>query len=150
MTVGERIAAEARAWLGTPHVNMAKVKGVGVDCGMLLIGVLEGAQIIKPDTISIAPYSNMWHLSHSEEWFLRYVQKYCNEVTDLRIGDFLLYKYGRCISHAAIYIGHGKVIPKCKTSCFMTAAGSRGLSISTDGEAIKYEFFQGSEYRYSG
>ena len=77
---------------------------------MLLIGVLEGAQIIKPDTISIAPYSNMWHLSHSEEWFLRYVQKYCNEVTDLRIGDFLLYKYGRCISHAAIYIGHGKVI----------------------------------------
>lgn len=110
MTIGARIAVEARTWLGTPHVNMAKVKGVGVDCGMLLIGVLEGAQIIKSDTISIAPYSNMWHLSHSEEWFLRYVQKYCNEVTDLRIGDFLLYKYGRCISHAAIYIGHGKVI----------------------------------------
>lgn len=110
MTVGERIAAEARAWLGTPHVNMAKVKGVGVDCGMLLIGVLEGAQIIKPDTISVAPYSNMWHLSHSEEWFLRYVQKYCDEVTDLQIGDFLLYKYGRCISHAAVYIGQDRVI----------------------------------------
>lgn len=110
MTVGERIVAEARAWLGTPHVNMAKVKGVGVDCGMLLIGVLEGARIIKTDTINIAPYSNMWHLSHSEEWFLRYVQKYCNEVTDLQIGDFLLYKYGRCISHAAIYIGQDKVI----------------------------------------
>lgn len=110
MTVGERIAAEARTWLGTPHVNMAKVKGVGVDCGMLLIGVLEGARIIKTDTINIAPYSNMWHLSHSEEWFLRYVQKYCNEVTDLQIGDFLLYKYGRCISHAAIYIGQDKVI----------------------------------------
>lgn len=110
MTIGERIAVEARMWLGTPHVNMAKVKGAGVDCGMLLIGVLEGARIIRPNTINIAPYSNMWHLSHSEEWFLRYVQKYCNEVTDLRIGDFLLYKYGRCISHAAIYIGHGKVI----------------------------------------
>lgn len=110
MTVGERIAAEAQTWLGTPHVNMAKVKGVGVDCGMLLIGVLEGARIIRPDTISIAPYSNMWHLSHSEEWLLRYVQKYCDEVTDLQIGDFLLYKYGRCISHAAIYIGQDKVI----------------------------------------
>lgn len=110
MTVGERIVAEAQTWLGTPHVNMAKVKGVGVDCGMLLIGVLEGARIIKTDTINIAPYSNMWHLSHSEEWFLRYVQKYCNEVTDLQIGDFLLYKYGRCISHAAIYIGQDKVI----------------------------------------
>lgn len=110
MTVGERIAAEARTWLGTPHVNMAKVKGVGVDCGMLLIGVLEGARIIKPGTIYIAPYSNMWHLSHSEEWFLRHVQKYCTKVTDLQSGDFLLYKYGRCISHAAIYIGQDKVI----------------------------------------
>lgn len=98
MTIGERIAVEARTWLGTPHVNMAKVKGVGVDCGMLLIGVLEGAQLIKPDTISIAPYSNMWHLSHSEEWFLRYVQKYCDEVTDLQIGDFY------CTSTAAAYL----------------------------------------------
>ena len=50
------------------------------------------------------------HLSHSEEWFLRYVQKYCDEVTDLQIGDFLLYKYGRCISHAAVYIGQDRVI----------------------------------------
>lgn len=103
MTVGERIAAEARAWLGTPHVNMAKVKGVGVDCGMLLIGVLEGAQIIKPDTISVAPYSNMWHLSHSEEWFLRYVQKYCDEVTDLQIGDFVVQVRSLHISCSSIY-----------------------------------------------
>ena len=31
---------EAYTWLGTPHRNFAKIKGVGVDCGMLLIGCL--------------------------------------------------------------------------------------------------------------
>ena len=40
MTDGEKIAAAAMPWLGTPHVNQARVKGIGVDCGMLLIGAL--------------------------------------------------------------------------------------------------------------
>ena len=37
MTDGEKIAKEAAAWLGTPHINGAKVKGRGVDFCMLLI-----------------------------------------------------------------------------------------------------------------
>lgn len=44
---GEKIALAAREWLGTPHVNGARVKGKGVDCGMLLIGALEDAGVIK-------------------------------------------------------------------------------------------------------
>ena len=65
MTGGEKIAKAAYEWLGTPHVNMAKVKGVGVDCGMLLIGTLEDAGLIKPGDIVIKPYSNEWHLHRS-------------------------------------------------------------------------------------
>ena len=38
MTDGEKIAKAAAEWLGTPHINGAKVKGRGVDCGMLLMG----------------------------------------------------------------------------------------------------------------
>lgn len=47
MTDGEKIAKAAAAWLGTPHINGAKVKGRGVDCGMLLIGCAEDAGLLK-------------------------------------------------------------------------------------------------------
>lgn len=110
MTDGEKIAKAAAAWLGTPHINGAKVKGRGVDCGMLLIGCVEDAGLLKKDSVQIEPYSNEWHLHHSEEWFLSYVQKYCDEVEDIQPGDFLLYQFGRCISHGAVYAGKGRVI----------------------------------------
>lgn len=47
MTDGEKIAKAAESYIGTPHVNGAKVKGAGIDCGMLLIASLEDAGIIK-------------------------------------------------------------------------------------------------------
>lgn len=112
MTDGEKIAAAAMPWLGTPHVNQARVKGIGVDCGMLLIGALEDAGLIEMGAIEIAPYSNEWHLHHSEEWFLSYVKKYCVPITeaDMAIGDFLMYQFGRCVSHGGIYIGNNQII----------------------------------------
>lgn len=112
MTDGEKIAAAARTWLGTPHVNQARVKGIGVDCGMLLIGALEDAGLIDKGAIKIAPYSNEWHLHHSEEWFLSYVKKYCIPVTetDMAVGDFLMYQFGRCVSHGGIYVGDNQII----------------------------------------
>ena len=103
------IVKEAYTWLDTPHINGAKVKGKGVDCGMLLIGCMEGAGIIEENAIKIPPYSNEWHLHHSEEWFKHYVEQYCDLVTEMQEGDFLLYQYGRCCSHGAIYMGNGIV-----------------------------------------
>lgn len=64
---GEKIALAAREWLGTPHVNGARVKGKGVDCGMLLIGAMEDAGVIKKDAIKIAPYSPEFHLHNRRE-----------------------------------------------------------------------------------
>lgn len=109
MDKGKAIAAAALAWLGTPHINGARAKGHGVDCGMLLIASLEGAGVVGQDAIDIAPYSNEWHLHHSEEWFLHYVQTYCYEVDKMQPGDFLLYQFGRCISHGGVYVGGGMV-----------------------------------------
>lgn len=106
------IVKEAYTWLGTPHVNQAKVKGYGVDCGMLLIACLEGAGYVEKDKIKIPPYSNEWHLHHSEEWFLHVVERYCAEIPleDIQPGDFLLYKFGRCVSHGGIYVGDNHII----------------------------------------
>lgn len=105
MDKGKAIADAALTWLGTPHINGARAKGHGVDCGMLLIAALEGAGVVDQNAIDIAPYSNEWHLHHSEEWFLHYVQTYCYEVDKMQPGDFLLYQFGRCISHGGVYVG---------------------------------------------
>ena len=107
--MGRKIADAALEYLGTPHVNQAKVKGKGVDCGMLLIASLEDAGAVAKDSIEIAPYSNEWHLHHSEEWFKGYIEKYCDKVEELQEGDFVLYQYGRCASHGAVYVGNGIV-----------------------------------------
>lgn len=107
---GKDIAKAACEWIGTPHVNNAKVKGIGVDCGMLLIAALEDSGTIKKDDIKIKPYSNEWHLHRDEEWFKSYVEQYCDKVDDLQVGDFLLYQYGRCVSHGAVYIGNNTVV----------------------------------------
>ena len=106
------IVKEAYTWLGTPHVNQAKVKGKGIDCGMLIIACAEGAGLIEKDSIKIPPYSNEWQLHHSEEWFLRVVETYCKKIPmdEIQPGDFLLYRFGRCVSHGAVYVGDGRVI----------------------------------------
>lgn len=110
-TIGQRIADAALAWLGTPYVNNAMAKGYGVDCAYLLVAALIESGAIAADTLHIEAYSNEWHLHRSEEKYLKYIQQVADEVHgEPQIGDFLLYQYGRCVSHGAVYIGNGKVV----------------------------------------
>lgn len=142
---GKDIAKAACEWIGTPHVNNAKVKGIGVDCGMLLIAALEDSGTIKKGDIKIKPYSNEWHLHRDEEWFKSYVEQYCDKVDDLQVGDFLLYQYGRCVSHGAVYIGNNTVVH---------ALVDRGVILSNINETIFFDAKGKSRlrgiYRYRG
>lgn len=106
---GKKIAAAALDWLGTPHVNAARVRGKGIDCAKLCMAATEDAGLLPVGTIVAEGYSNEWHLHQSGEKMLEYFQAYCTEVTELQPGDFLLYQYGRCISHAGVYIGNGTI-----------------------------------------
>lgn len=42
------IVAEARTWLGTPFHHQARLKGVGVDCAGLIIGVARETGLVAP------------------------------------------------------------------------------------------------------
>ena len=108
---GAKIAEAAKSWLGTPHINNARVKGKGVDCAQLLVGSLEDCGTIQKGEITAPPYSSEWHLHRSEEKLLQQVRARCQEVAaeEMQPGDFLLYQYGRCVSHAAVYCGDGIV-----------------------------------------
>ena len=46
---GEQVVAQARAWLGTPYHHQARLRGVGVDCIGLLIGVCRELGTVAPD-----------------------------------------------------------------------------------------------------
>lgn len=111
MITGKKVVKTAKTWLNTPHVNGARVKGVGVDCGQFLIAVAEESGAVPVGTVNPPPYSNVWHLHRSEPFFERLTQAYCDPVKgDIQAGDYLLYQYGRCVSHGGIYDGNGHVI----------------------------------------
>lgn len=61
------IVAEARTWVGTPFHHQARIKGVGVDCAGLVIGVARGLGLVpegfdvtgyqrSPDGVSLVAY----------------------------------------------------------------------------------------------
>lgn len=45
----QRIVEEAREWIGTPYVHQGRVKGVGVDCAGLIIGVGKNLGLMDKD-----------------------------------------------------------------------------------------------------
>lgn len=110
--IGLAIAREAMNWLGTPHVDNSMAKGHGVDCAHLMLGVMIDANLIGEGDLRIEHYSNEWHLHRSEDKFLKYMDRigYEVDIDDMQVGDFILYQYGRCISHGAIYIGDNMVV----------------------------------------
>jgi NlpC/P60 family putative phage cell wall peptidase len=98
----ERVVAEAQKWLGTPFHHEARLLGVGVDCLQLLIAVYQGAGIIKgvPDE----RYTRDWHMHKSEERYLAGVERFFVKTEEALQGNAALFRFGRCISHAAIII----------------------------------------------
>jgi cell wall-associated NlpC family hydrolase len=105
----KRAVNEALSWLGTPYHHMGRVKGAGVDCGMLLAEVFERAGLVEH--IEVDYYSSDWHLHHEEEIYLSIVERFAHKVDREPLpGDIVLYKFGRCVSHGAIVVEWPTVI----------------------------------------
>lgn len=108
MTTRKDVVEEAKSWLGTPYHHLAKIKGAGVDCGQLLIGVYSNVGLI-PD-IETGYYPNDWHFHRSEEQYIGWVSKYAKPTDNPKVGDVMLFKFGRCISHGGILVGDNLII----------------------------------------
>lgn len=104
-----RVVSEALTWIGTPYHSGARLKGVGVDCGQLLLGAFSGAGVIPE--IDTGYYPHDWHLHRSEELYLEWVKKYCNIIDgDPQPGDIAVFRFGRCVSHAGIVMEWPRII----------------------------------------
>ncbi len=107
----KKIVKESLEWRNTPWHHEARMKGVGVDCGLLLLAVFENVGLIP----HIVPphYGPDFMMHRGEEWYLGYVQKFADELTGgppYLPGDVLLYKHGRIYSHGAIVINWPRII----------------------------------------
>lgn len=122
----ERVIAEAFTWLRTPYHHQGRIKGVGVDCATLLCEVYEAAGVIPH--VDPTPYPADWHLHRDAERYLGWLSQYGREVDEARPGDVIVWKFGRCFSHAAIlcddnliihsYIGLGVNLERRDASVF--------------------------------
>jgi cell wall-associated NlpC family hydrolase len=102
---GKMIADQAKLWLNTPFEHHASVFGKGCDCIGLVIGVLKNTGLLKED-FQVEYYSREFMLHHSEEILLTRLRAYSNPVEQINLvaGDFLLFQFGRCVSHVGIYL----------------------------------------------
>lgn len=105
----ERILAAARAWLGTPFHHAARIKGVGVDCLHFVVAVYQEVGLL-PAGIPLEDYPRDWHLHQGEERYLKGVMNHADLTDDPQPGDIALFKFGRCVSHAALVVEWPRVI----------------------------------------
>jgi NlpC/P60 family putative phage cell wall peptidase len=98
------------SWLGTPWVHGQALKGVGTDCVRFIISVAKAADWI-PQDYKPPVYNQDWAL-HNEVSILELeIQKFAYKVSPpFAVGDILLFVYGKCASHAGIYVGEGEMI----------------------------------------
>jgi NlpC/P60 family putative phage cell wall peptidase len=92
VTIGSRVLAEARGWIGTPYLHQASVKGAGTDCLGLLRGVWRSMFGDEPE--AVPPYTDDWAessgaevlLSAAERWLVR------KDPAVVETGDVLLFR----------------------------------------------------------
>lgn len=111
----ERLAvvSEARSWLGTPYHHRASIRGVGVDCALLLLEAFAGAGVIE--RFDVEQYTCDWHLHRGEEKYLQTVERFCSSMAlpheeirgfprdfTLPPATVLMWQVGRTYSHGGI------------------------------------------------
>lgn len=133
------IVAAALQWLRTPYHHRARIKGVGVDCAMLLWAVfVDELRLVPP--VDFDEYPHDWMLHRSEERFLQAVQTCARAVDDPQPGDVVLYKIGRCYAHAAIVIAWPTIIhADIRSGAVAIADGAQGYLARHDRQFFRVE-----------
>jgi NlpC/P60 family putative phage cell wall peptidase len=97
------IIATARTWLGTPWVHQGRLKGIGVDCGGLIIGVGRELGLLDFDTQAYGRIPDGQRLrALCDEHLL------AKPVSDIVPGDVLLMRFTRHPQHLAIVGDRGE------------------------------------------
>lgn len=98
------VVRAARAWVGTPYHHLGDVRGVGVDCAMLLVRVFVDTGVLP--AFDPRPYSPQWHLNRDAEAYLGWLDRWGRPVDEPLPGDVGLWRWraDRPFSHGAILV----------------------------------------------
>jgi NlpC/P60 family putative phage cell wall peptidase len=99
------VAAEARAWIGTPYRHQASLKGIGCDCLGLVRGVWRALLGEEPE--GVPPYAADWAEAGAREALAQAGMRHLVPLDDphaFGAGDVLLFcwREGLAAKHAAI------------------------------------------------
>lgn len=101
---GAQVASAAREWIGTPWHHQGRLKGVGVDCAGLVLGVAHGLGL------SDFAFTGYGHRPDPDV-----LGGFCRNmmapvlISDARLGDVLLINVDRVPQHLAIFTDLGMV-----------------------------------------
>ena len=105
MDLNQKIAEKAMEWVKAKvpyrHRGMSRR---GADCTGLLIGVMQELGYLK--NYKLPFYSIDWCLHKGRENIVIEVEKFAVEVPkrETKVGDVVLFKFGRCNAHAGILV----------------------------------------------
>lgn len=104
MPTRDQVIAEARTWIGTPWGHQGRLKGVGTDCGGVILGVGKALGVVPLDR-EISGYGRQ-----PRPFLMRsYLMDLFDPIRkmDLMPGDILWLRAGEHAQHLAIYCGNG-------------------------------------------
>jgi cell wall-associated NlpC family hydrolase len=107
------LVAEARSWIGTPYHFGAMLKGIGCDCGTLLLGVLQACGYARGEKIE--RFTQDWFCHTSEERYAKrlmrnatlVVQAISYATLEARPGDLVLTHHQKI---ETIRFNHGGIV----------------------------------------
>lgn len=106
------VAAEARAWIGTPYRHQASLKGAGTDCLGLVRGVFRALYGKEPE--APPPYAPDWAEAAGTETLRDAARRHLVEVglEDIVPGDVLLFRMMRNgpAKHCAILVEQDRMV----------------------------------------
>lgn len=108
----EAIVAEATSWLRTPYHHCANVKGVGVDCAMVLVEIGKAVGLVPAD-FDPRPYEPEWFLHRDEERYMAGLERFMHRLPAGdrgKPGDVDLFRFGRTAAHGALIVSDDLMI----------------------------------------
>jgi cell wall-associated NlpC family hydrolase len=99
----QQVVLCALQWVRTPYHHQGRVKGVGVDCAGLGMGVFQACGLVP--AIDAGNYPPDWNLHHDTERLADWVEQFATRHHHRpQPGDVVLYRFGRAFGHLAIVV----------------------------------------------
>lgn len=107
----KKFIEECRSWIPTAWMHGVGVKNYRSDCIHYIFGVAKNMGWIDR-SYEIPFYPHDWALHQPESRLVKELHKHCKleKLENIKIGDLILYQFGKCESHIAWYLGDGKAI----------------------------------------